>query len=245
MNIDPDLLLDLVVANRTLADHGVIDAYGHVSLRSPADPSRYLLARAVAPETVVADDILEYDLDSHPIEPRGAKSVYERFIHGEIYKARPDVMAVVHTHSDTVVPFSVCSTPLKPIFHMAAFIGEGVPNFEIRDAREGTDLLVSDSYLGAALARTLGRCPAALMRGHGAAVVGESLQRAVGRAIYLETSARMQLQATILAGPGGRIVTIDECEVAASVPKQEYARAWPLWKAKALAQLAREMAAAR
>jgi len=231
------LIEDLVAAYRILAEHGVIDAYGHVSVRSDSDPNRYLLARAIAPETVTPDDIIEYDLDSKPIDARGRESVRERFIHGEILKARPDVHAVVHNHSPSVVPFSVTTVPMRPLFHMAAFIGDGVPNFEIRDAEKGTDLLVKTPYLGQALAKTLGRCPAALMRGHGSVTVGETLPRAVGRSVYLEMSARMQFQAMLIAGNNGKITYFDEAEVKASVPVQEYNRAWPVWRAKALARL--------
>ena len=228
---------DLVAAYRILAEHGVIDAYGHVSVRSERDPKRYLLARSLAPESVTPEDIMEYDLDSNPIDPRGRESVRERFIHGEIFKARPDVNAVVHNHSPSVVPFSVTTVAMRPLFHMAAFVGEGLPNFEIRDAERGTDLLVKTAYLGQALAKTLGGSPAALMRGHGSVTVGESLPRAVGRSIYLETSARMQLQAITIAGPGGKITYLDDQEVRASVPSQDYKRAWPMWRAKALAGL--------
>src|SRR5438046_6398440 len=172
-----ELLLDLVAANRILAAHGVIDAYGHVSLRSPRNPQRYYLARSLAPEAVRREDLIEYDLDSKPLDDQGRESVGERFIHGEIYKARSEVMAVVHNHSPSVIPFSVTGVPMKPIFHMASFIGEGLPNFEIRKVKKGSDLLVSDPKLGKALAKTLGKSPAALMRGHGAAVTGENLMR--------------------------------------------------------------------
>ena len=232
-----NMVEDLVAAYRILAEHGVIDAYGHVSVRSEGDSKRYLLARSIAPELVTADDILEYDLNSNPVEPRGRESVRERFIHGEIYKARPDVNAVVHNHSPSVVPFSVTRVPMRPIFHMAAFIGKGVPNFEIRKAQKGSDLLVKTPYLGQALAKTLGKSPAALMRGHGSVTVGETLARAVGRSIYLEMSARMQLQAIAIAGPRGKIVYLDDSEIQASVPGQDYNRAWPMWRAKALASL--------
>jgi HCOMODA/2-hydroxy-3-carboxy-muconic semialdehyde decarboxylase len=133
------------------------------------------------------------------------------------------------------VPFSVTTVAMRPLFHMAAFVGDGVPNFEIRDAEKGTDLLVKTPYLGQALAKTLGKSPAALMRGHGSVTVGESLPRAVGRSIYLEMSARMQLQAIAITGPGGKITYLDEQEVRASIPAQDYKRAWPLWRAKALA----------
>jgi HCOMODA/2-hydroxy-3-carboxy-muconic semialdehyde decarboxylase len=229
-------LEDLVAAYRVLAEYGVIDAYGHVSVRSPRDPSRYYLARAIAPERVQVEDLIEYDLDSRPIDENGRESVRERFIHGEVFRSRPEVMAVVHNHSPSVVPFSVTGVPMRPIFHMAAFIGEGLPNFEIRDAQKGTDLLVKTPQLGKALAKSLGPKPAALMRGHGAVVVGENLPRAVGRSVYLELSARMQMQAMLLAGEKGSITYMDDAEVKASVPVQNYNRAWPVWREKALAR---------
>ncbi len=238
-------LEDLAIAYRVLAEHGVIDGYGHVSVRSECDPSHYLLARSLAPELVTVQDIIEYDLDSKPLDAGGHESVRERFIHGEIYKSRPEIMAVVHNHSPSVVPFSVTTQPLRPLFHMAAFVGQGIPNFEIRDAEDGTDLLVKTPYLGQALARCLGDKPAALMRGHGSVTVGENLPRAVGRSIYLEMSARMQMQAMMIAGPGGEITWINEREVAASVPVQDYGRAWVMWRANALARMRTEQAAIR
>jgi ribulose-5-phosphate 4-epimerase/fuculose-1-phosphate aldolase len=231
------LIEDLACAYRILAEHGVIDAYGHASARSDRDPGRYIMARSLAPELVTDEDMIEYDLDSNPLDARGRESVRERFIHGEIYKARADVKAVVHNHSPSVVPFSVTGVPMRPIFHMAAFVGQGLPNFEIRDAQKGTDLLVKTPYLGQALAKTLGGAPAALMRGHGSVTVGETLARAVGRSVYLEMSARMQLEAMQIAGPGGKIVFLDDSEVQASVPVQDYNRAWPMWREKALAQM--------
>jgi HCOMODA/2-hydroxy-3-carboxy-muconic semialdehyde decarboxylase len=229
-------LEDLVAAYRVLAEYGVIDGYGHVSVRSPRDPNRYYLARAIAPERVQVEDMIEYDLDSRPIDENGRESVRERFIHGEVFRGRPEVMAVVHNHSPSVIPFSVTGVPMRPIFHMAAFVGEGLPNFEIRDAQKGTDLLVKTPQLGKALAKTLGPKPAALMRGHGAVVVGENLPRAVGRSVYLELSARMQMQAMLLAGEKGGITYMDDAEVKASVPVQNYNRAWPMWREKALAR---------
>jgi len=231
------LIEDLVCAYRILAEHGVIDGYGHVSVRSDRDPGRYLLARSLAPELVTEADIMEYDLDSTPVDQRGRDMYRERFIHGEIYKARPGVIAVVHNHSPSVIPFGVTTAALRPIFHMAAFVGEGVPTFEIRDAERGTDLLVKTPSLGQALARTLGEHPAALMRGHGAVVVGENLPRAVGRSIYLEICARLQMQAMAIAGPGGTVTFLDDAEVAASSPVQDYGRAWHLWRSKALARI--------
>jgi len=225
---------DLVAAYRILAAHGVIDAYGHVSLRSPDNPNRFFLARAIAPQTVQIEDILEYDLDSKPIDPKGRDSVNERFIHSEIYRARPDVMSVVHNHSPSVVPFSVTGVKLRALFHMASFIGvEGLPNFEIRKVKKGSDLLVRDAKLGAALAKTLGKNAAALMRGHGSVTVGENIMRSVGRSVYLEMSAIMQMQSLLLSK---KITYFDAAEVKASSPVQDYKRAWPLWREKALAQ---------
>lgn len=232
--MDQTQLEDLVAANRILAEHGVIDAYGHVSVRSPRDPKRFFLARAIAPETVQAEDILEYDLDCQPIDAGGHNSVTERFIHGEIYRARPDVQAVVHNHSPSVIPFGVTAVPLRPLYHMCAFVGEGVPVFEIRDAGgPATDMLIRDRPLGQALARTLGAKPAALMRGHGAVVVGSSLPLAVARSIYLELNARLQVQAMAIAGPGGRVNYLEPGEAAAaSAALRDYRRAWTMWQAK-------------
>src|SRR5947208_3557144 len=187
-----DHLDDVVASYRILAEYGVIDAYGHVSLRSPTNPQRYYLARSLAPERVQAEDILEYDLDSNPLDARGRESVTERFIHGEILKARPDIMAVVHNHSPSVVPFSVTGVPMRALWHMAAFIGDGLPNWEIRDVCKGTDLLGRDAQLGNSVAKALGAKPAALMRGHGPVTVGQSVPRDGARSIYLELSARIE-----------------------------------------------------
>src|SRR3954462_8241432 len=133
-----EYLDDLVAAYRILAQYGVIDAYGHVSIRSPSNPQRYVIARSLAPEVVQVDDMIEYDLDSNPLDAKGRESVRERFIHGEIYKARPDVKVVGHNHPRSVVAFTVTSVPMRPLFHMAAFVEEGLPNFDIRKAQKGT-----------------------------------------------------------------------------------------------------------
>lgn len=233
---------DLVIAYRILAEHGIIDAYGHISVRSPDNPERFWMARSLAPELVTEADLMEFDMDSEPIDARGRDPVNERFIHGEVYKARPEVMAVVHNHSPSVIPFCCTNTPLQAIFHMSAFIGLGVPNWEIREAREGSDMLVRDSYLGASLARKLAHHPAALMRGHGAVVVGQNLAVAVGRSVYLEQNARMQFQAEMLAGPEGSITFLDDKEVAANVAWQEYGRFWNLVRSKMLKKLEAEQA---
>jgi ribulose-5-phosphate 4-epimerase/fuculose-1-phosphate aldolase len=235
------LLQDLVIGYRVLAEHGIIDAYGHISVRSPTDPNRFFMARSIAPELVTEADMMEFGMDSEPIgAPKGFAPVLERYIHGEVYKARPEVMAVVHNHSPSVIPFCCTNTSLKPIFHMSAFIGQGVPNWEIREAREGTDMLVRDSQLGDSLAKKLGGHPAALMRGHGAVVVGETLGVAIGRSVYLEQNARMQFQAEMLKGPNGTITFMDDKEVAANVAWQEYGRFWNLVRTKMLKQLEAE-----
>src|SRR5215469_15006549 len=165
--VDPALIDDLVAANRILAHEKVLDGYGHVSVRDPKDPNHYWMARSIAPALVTAADIIEFDLDSNPIDAKGRGVYKERFIHGEIYKARPDVMAVVHSHSPTIVPFSVSKTPLRPILHVAGFLGMGPPVFEIRDAGGDTNLLVETPALGKALAAGLGKGDIVLMRGHG------------------------------------------------------------------------------
>ncbi len=232
--VDRALIDDLVAANRILADQGVVDGYGHVSLRHPADPQRYLMSRSIAPELVTAGDVMEYDLDSTAVNARGRTSYLERFIHGEIYRVRPDVKAVVHNHSPSVIPFGVSTAPLRPLYHMSAFLGGGVPVFDIKVAAgQPTDMLVRTPALGRALAQTLGDRPVALMRGHGAVVVGDSLPRVVFRSVYTEVNARLQAQAMALGGP---VTYLDDEEarradasVGGTVP-----RPWELWKKKAL-----------
>jgi len=236
-----DLVRDLVDANHILADHGIFDAFGHVSARHDADAGRFVLARNVAPGRVEAGDLLELAVDSG--EPLGADAprlYLERHIHSEIYKARPDVMAVVHHHSPAVLPFAVArGARLVPVCHMAGFLGgagqgtagggEGPLLFEIRDhAGVASDLLVRNRELGAALARTLG--PAGrlvLMRGHGATVVAPSLRVAVFRAIYTEVNARLLLQARALGEV--EALTPGEAEATRETNEGQVARPWDLW----------------
>ena len=235
------LIEDLIIASRTCAEAGVIDAYGHVSVRSDTDPNRYFMSRAIAPELITEDDILEFDLDSHPVIANGPPGYNERYIHGEIYKIRPEINAIVHNHSHSVVPFSCTPCQLRPLFHMSAFIGLGIPNWDIREAQMGTDMLVRNSVLGASLAQKLGKHPAALMRGHGSVVVGEKIQITVGRTVYLDHNAKMQYQAMMMTGMNSEaIVYMDDAEVAANVVWQEYVRSWDLWKKKWQPRLAAE-----
>ena len=231
--VDPALIEDLVAANRVLAQEGILDAYGHVSVRHPGNPDRYLMSRSLAPILVTADDIMEYDLDSNPVDPKGRRSVLERFIHGEIYRARPDVKAVIHSHSPTVVPFSVTQVPLRPVIHLASFLWVGVPVFEIRNVGgPATTMLVRSGALGKALAATLGDKPVALLRGHGNVVAGPDVQMAVRYAIYTEVNARLQVIAIGLGGPINYI-SAEEGATRDKTPG-DFARAWELWKKKAL-----------
>ncbi|HKC43753.1 MAG TPA: class II aldolase/adducin family protein [Burkholderiales bacterium] len=230
---DPQLIEDLVAANRILAMEGVVDGMGHVSVRHNRDPNRYLMSRARAPALVTAEDILEFDLDSNPVDLRGRALYSERFIHGEIYKARPDVMAVVHNHSPAVIPFTVSSIQLRAVAHSGGFIAEGLPIYEIRNAGGMTDMLVRNAPLGRALASDLGTKAAVLMRGHGAAVVGPSLPHVVGRSIYLEVGAKLQAEAIAL---GGTINYLDPEEGRRIEARRDYSRPWELWKRKAMAK---------
>jgi HCOMODA/2-hydroxy-3-carboxy-muconic semialdehyde decarboxylase len=232
--VDAALIDDLVAANRILVDQGVLDGYGHVSVRHPVDPQRYLMSRSIAPELVTAADVMEYDLDSNPVDARGRATYLERFIHGEVYRARPDVKAVVHDHSPSVIPFGVSTAPLRPLYHMSAFLGGGVPVFDIKTASgQSTDMLVRNPALGKSLAQTLGTRPVALMRGHGAVVVGASLPLVVFRAVYTEMNARLQAQAMALGGPVTYLDDEEARQAAASVGGT-VPRPWELWRRKAL-----------
>jgi ribulose-5-phosphate 4-epimerase/fuculose-1-phosphate aldolase len=226
----PNQVEDLVAANRILASHEVFDAYGHISARSERNPQRYFMARSLAAELVGADDILEYDLDSNAIGPKSPALFLERFIHGEIYKARPDVNAVVHCHTPSLIPFGATEVPLRAMFGLAGYIAEGVPVFEIRKTAGMSDLLIRDGVRGRALAQALGDKPVALMRGHGAVVVGPSLPVTVGRCVYLDINARVQQQAIAL---GGKITYLTPEEGKLSVA-DDYRRAWELWRRKAM-----------
>lgn len=222
------LIDELVTANHILANIGVLDAYGHVSIRDGRNPNHFLLARHMAAGLVTADDIIEYDFDSKAVNANESTGYTERFIHGNIYKARPDVMSVVHFHAPEVIPFAVMDIPLRPVYHMAAFLGEGVPVFEIRKAGGVTDMLIRNTVLGQALAETLGNKPAALLRGHGAVVVAPSLHVAAGRAYYMTMNARVQAQAMLLSG--GKVTYLEQEEARKAAPQDGFERAWALWK---------------
>ena len=225
---DPQILADLVLANHILFLLGVLDAYGHVSARDPKHPEHFFLARSLAPALVTADDIMVYDSDSKPVEQRGRQMYSERFIHGEVYRTRPDVHAVVHSHSPTVIPFSISKTALRPVYHMASFIPQAVPVYDIRETAAQGDLLIKTSALGRALARTLGGNTVALLRGHGNVVVGPDLRYAVFRAYYTEVNARLQLQARTLEGPLTFISAAESADTFGGTGITPH-RAWEMW----------------
>lgn len=227
---DPALVDDLVAANHILVDEGVLDAFGHVSVRHDRQPDRFLLARNMAPGQVRAADILQFALDGTPLDAGDRRVYLERFIHGAIYRARPDVMAVVHSHSPSVVPFSVSRRArLRPVCHMSGFLGAGAPLFEIRDAAgDASDLLVRDDRLGRALADTLGASSFVLMRGHGSTTVAPSLKLVVYRAVYAEVNAKLQMQALQLGDP--EYLTEGEAKTAMESTEGQVERPWALWK---------------
>ncbi len=229
---DPRLIADLVTANRILFDQHVVDAFGHVSVRHDKRPDRFLLARSMAPALVAAADILEFDLDGNPIAANGRAVYLERFIHGEIYRVRPDVVSVVHSHSHAVIPFGVVrSHKLRAIFHMSGFVGAETPIFEIRDCvGDGSDLLVRNRELGAALAKSLGQKSVVLMRGHGVTVTAPNLPEAVYRGVYVDVNARLQLEAIGLGAVN--YLTETEGRATAAANAAQVGRAWDMWKMK-------------
>jgi ribulose-5-phosphate 4-epimerase/fuculose-1-phosphate aldolase len=223
------LIDELVLANRILANEGILDGYGHVSVRNPANANRFFLARAGAPALVTAAAITEYDFDGKPVTNTSANGYIERFIHSEIYKARADVMAVVHCHCSEVIPFGATSVPMRPMYHMGFFIGEGVPVFDIRKTAGMTDMLISTPSLGRAMAETLGSRSAVLLRGHGAVIAATSLHLVVGKSYYLNLNARLQFQAMQL---GGGAVTYLDPEEAKKAATNDFERSWDFWKSR-------------
>lgn len=212
MSTDVEVIADLVLAYKVLVNEAVLDSFGHISARSPVNCGCFLLPRAMPPSLVKADDVLEFSVEtSQPVDPRGRRVNGERYLHGEIYKARPDVNAIVHSHSQAVIPFSLTAVALRPVIVQAGFMPLRIPNFEIRDVRgDGRGMQITDAARGAALARTLADGPLALLRGHGNVVVGSSVKQATVFAAYTDINARMQAQALQLDGD---IVAMDEPEL--------------------------------
>jgi ribulose-5-phosphate 4-epimerase/fuculose-1-phosphate aldolase len=236
--VDAALLEDMVIGSRILADFGVLDGFGHVSARHPANPNHFLMARSLAPALVTADDIMEFDLDGKAVDARGRTVFLERFIHSEIYKARPDVMSVVHSHSPGVIPFTVTRVPLRAMFHNPSFLAAGVPVWDIRKDFGETNMLVSDAALGKSLAETLGDKSVVLMRGHGDVTVAPSVKMAVFRAYYTDVNAKLQSQAIALGGEVNYL-TPAEGEKADKVNFIVLDRIWNLWKMRILPTLAK------
>jgi len=226
---NPADLQNLVSANRILYKYGVVDGFGHVSLRHPQCADHFLLSRNLAPARVTVEDIFVHDFSGEIVETTTAKPYLERFLHAEIYKARPEIMAIVHSHANTVIPFGVVKQqPLRPLWHMAGFLKKAVPIFDIRDhAGDGTDLLITDTKLGAALASDLGDASVVLMRGHGATIVGKNLPEVCFRAVYTQLNADIQLKALAM----GDITYLSELEAAAAAENigGQVNRAWNLW----------------
>jgi ribulose-5-phosphate 4-epimerase/fuculose-1-phosphate aldolase len=232
---NPVLIEDLVAANRILSNEGVVDGFGHVSVRHDSLADAFLLARSMAPGLVTASDIMMFGLDGEALGDDRRTAYVERYIHSEIYKAQPEAVAIVHSHSPAVIPFSVTAAKLRPIYHMSSFLGSDVPVFEIRDTHgDRTDMLIRSPALGAALAQSLGEATVALMRGHGNVVVGRSIPEVVFRAIYTEMNARLQTEALRLGE--GRVTYLSDGEAAASMATNAgvLTRAWELWKAAAM-----------
>lgn len=227
---DDALVKELVVANHILYQRGIVDGFGHVSARRPRAPSTFLISRSLAPQLVEASDIQVYGLDGDERNGDTRRGYLERFIHSEIYRARPDVMAVIHSHSPAVLPFSIVKDqPLRPVSHMAGFIGTAAPVYEIRDnAGTCSDMLIRTPDLGRTLAASLGEDTVVLMRGHGSTVVGASLEQAVFRALYVEQNARTQLAALQL----GEVtyLTPEEAAAADLTNNGQVSRAFDLWK---------------
>ncbi|HSY56197.1 MAG TPA: class II aldolase/adducin family protein [Bradyrhizobium sp.] len=236
--VDAALLEDIVVGSRILADFGVLDGFGHVSARHPTNPNHFLMSRSLAPALVTADDIMEFDLDGNAVDARGRTVFLERFIHGEIYKARPDVMSVVHTHSPGVIPFSVSKVPLRAMFHNPSFLAAGVPVWDIRKDFGETNMLVGNSALGKSLAATLADKPVVLMRGHGDVAVGPTVKMAVFRAYYTDVNAKLQSQAIALGGEPNYL-TAGEGEKADTTNFAVIDRIWNLWRMRILPTLAK------
>jgi HCOMODA/2-hydroxy-3-carboxy-muconic semialdehyde decarboxylase len=227
------LVEELVVGNRILFHEKVVDGFGHISVRHDKDPTRFLLSRHRAPGLVTADDILAHDFDGNPLDNRDGSRLYgERFIHGEIYRARPEVMSVVHCHAPQLIPFGATRSALRPLYHMSGFLAEGVPIFEIRDAAGMTDMLIRSSALGVALARSLGDKPMVLMRGHGATMVGVSIAQAVYRSIYAALNAALQMEAMRLGEP--IYLEREEGRLAMLINDGAVDRAWALWRQEAM-----------
>jgi ribulose-5-phosphate 4-epimerase/fuculose-1-phosphate aldolase len=227
-----DLIEELALANRILGHEGVLDAFGHVSVRHPGDPGRYFLPRSRSPALIEPGDILQFTLDSEPVKPPKAHMYAERVIHGCIYQARSDVMAVCHHHAPAIMPFAIAGKPIVPVFHLGAAIGEEMPFWDQHDEFGDTNLLVVKQEEGHSLARALGRHSTVLMNRHGATVVGSGLKELVSRAIFMCQNAEYQLRALVL----GAAIPLHrgEIKLAGSISRlpNVVTRTWEYWSAR-------------
>ena len=228
-----ELIRNLVIANRILAREGVVDAFGHISVRHPDIPDRYLMSCSRAPELVTADDIMEFTLDGEPVDARDRKPYGERPIHGGIYEMRPEVNSVVHNHAHEILPFGITNTPMRPVAHVCGPIGADIPVWDIRDNFGETDHLVLTMEQGRDLAKTLGDNKVALMRGHGGVVSGGDVRESVMTAVYLQVNAKLLLQCLQLGTPNYLTATeIEKC-TARQFNELSLDRAWDYWCARA------------
>ena len=226
-------LRDLVIANRILANEGVVDAFGHVSIRSPDNPNRYFMSRSRAPELITADDLMEFTLDGEATDLQGRTPYGERMIHGAVYESRPEVNAVVHNHAYEVIPFGVTGVPLRPIMHCCAVIGSDIPTWDIRDKFGEGDHLVVSMEQGRDLVHCLGNRRVALMKRHGCVISGRSLREAVNTAVYLQVNAQMLLQSLQLGTPDYLTPReVEKCTARQTSPLG-LDRAWEYWCARA------------
>ena len=228
-----DLIEDLVTANHVLAKYGIVDSFGHVSIRHPDKPDRFFLSCSRAPERVKRDDIVEFNLDCEPIDAKGKHLYTERPIHGGAYQARPDVMSVIHNHSPGVIPYGITGHKLRPVMHMCASIGHDVPIWDQHKKFGDTDLLVTSMAMGRDLCKTLGKGRTSLMRGHGAVVVGAELRATVYTAVYLELNAKLQMQAEAMSKKVKFLTKGETQKVAATTSMANINRAWENWCRKA------------
>ena len=222
----------LVIANRILARQGVLDAFGHVSIRHPDHPELYIMSRSRAPQLVTDEDLQTFDRDGKEVDGDTRRPYGERFIHGAIYEARPEVQVVCHNHSPSVIPFGVTGLPLRPVFHMAALMGYDVPVWDIADDFGDTDILVSSVDKGRSLARTLGNRRVALMRGHGCVAAGERIEEVVMTCVYMEENAKLLTTAQVMSNGQARVLSEAEAKLCGEMLQQPLSseRAWECWR---------------
>ena len=225
---------ELVIANRVVAHLKLVDSFGHVTVRNPENPQRFFMSRARAPGLVVKEDILEFNLDSTPVDLRGLRPYSERFIHGCLYKSRPDVNAICHNHAHELLPLAVTKTVMRPALHTASVIGHEVPVWDIRDHFGDTSMLVTSNEMGESLAGTVGKGKAALMRGHGSVVTGNSLEDVVFTTFYLRLNAEVLIKAMCM-GAAVTYLSPGEIDQSGELHNQVLAqgRAWEDWCSQA------------